>query len=130
LSGKFHFDISKYANVEISKGILQEDLGWSDMIIYWQTAVVLEAISMGKPAINFKSYEILSFDPLFKLDALKWTVNPREDLLKVIAAVEHMDDQAYQQQLKEATGYIQRYFHAVTPETLQLFEIDLPKDFD
>ncbi len=124
LSNKFHFDVSKYANVEISKDALQEDLAWSDMIIYWQSAVVLEAISTGKPAINFKTNDILSYDPLFQSDALKWTVTEQGRLLDIIAAIEDMDESCYQKQLAQALVYIKRCFHPESPLALEPFRKD------
>jgi hypothetical protein len=127
LSNKFHFDASKYANVEISKDALQEDLVWSDIIIYWQTAVVLEALSMGKPAINFKADDILSYDPLFQSDALKWTVTKQGNLLDIIAAIEDMDEASYRKQRTLALAYIKRYFHPVSPWSLEFFRFDSQK---
>ncbi len=121
LSSKFHFDAGKYANVEISKGPLEQDLSWSDVIIYWQSSVVLVAISMGKPVINFKTNGILSYDPLFQLDHLKWTVTQTDSLLEVIESIEHMEPQAYQKQQKEAADFMHQYFHTVTPATLSIF---------
>jgi len=121
---KFHFNVSPYANVEISKDALQQDLVCSDMIIYWQTAIVLEAMSMGKPVINFKAKDILSYDPLFQSDVLKWTVTPEDRLVDTIATIEDMDEASYQKQLTQALGYIQRYFHPTTTKSLDLFKID------
>ena len=124
LSHKFHVDLSRYSNIEISQENLQEDLYWSDMIIYWQTAVVLEAMSLGKPAINFKTNDILSYDPLFQSNALKWTVTENSRLLETIAAVEDMDESTYQEQCACAKAYIQRYFYPVVPESLTFFKFD------
>jgi len=127
LSVKFHFDIKKYANVGISKLTLQEDLAWSDMIIYWQTTVVLEAMKMGKPAINFKTRDILSYDPLFKTDVLKWTVGEHDRLLDTIGTIEDMDENSYQKQLARAQSYINQYFHPESPSALGLFRFDSQK---
>ena len=127
LSNKFHFDVSKYPNVDISKDALQEDLAWSDMIIYWQTAVVLEAMSMGKPAINFKPSDILSYDPLFQSEALKWTVSEQGRLLDAIAAIEDMDESSHQKQLEQALAYKSQYFYPESPLALELFSFDSQK---
>lgn len=124
LASKFHFDKAKYANVEISKDALQEDLAWSDMIIYWQTAVVLEAMSRGKPAINFRTNDILSYDPLFQSDALKWTVLQQDNLLETIATIEAMDGPFYQKQLSGALDYIKKYFYQESPSALEIFRFD------
>ena len=121
LTRKFHIDISPYDNVEISEGALSEDLEWSDMIIYWQSTVVLEAINWGKPAINYKPSDILSYDPLFQSDFLKWTVTQQGSLLDAIAVIEDMDENKYQEQLAQALAYNKKYFHPQTPKALELF---------
>lgn len=122
-----HWERSEWPNVEVSTYSLQEDLLWSDTVIYWQSAVVLEAMRMGKPVIHFKSEDILSYDPLFQSDALKWSVSQNDSLVDVIISIEQMDSSTYQQQWKEANAYIERYFHPVTPLTLALFKFDALK---
>jgi hypothetical protein len=125
LSRKFHFDISNLANVEVSSQTLHEDLSWADAVIYWQTTIALEAICWGKPVVNFKPGDILSYDPLFQTNALKWTATPQEKLLYIVKAVEQLDDQTYRRQLDAALLYIRRYFHPLTPQALQLFQFDV-----
>jgi hypothetical protein len=125
LSGKYHFDIHALVHVEISTAGLQEDLLWSDAVIYWQSTIVLEAICMGKPTINFKSQDILSFDPLFQTGSFKWTAAENDDLIKVIKAVEGIDDKDFHHQCESALLYVRRYFQPVTPQELRLFKFDV-----
>ncbi|MDE1921762.1 MAG: hypothetical protein KGI24_10055 [Candidatus Omnitrophica bacterium] len=124
LSKKFHFDAVQYPHLEISHGDLKQDLAWSDIVIYWQSAVVLEALSMGKPVINFEPRDILSYDPLFQSHALKWTVTENGRLADVMGDIEQMDDILYQRRLAQALDYIRRYFHPVTDENLRVFKFD------
>jgi len=121
---KFRFGISQYANIDVSKDALKEDLAWSDMIIYWQTTVVLEAMNFGKPVINFKTKDILSYDPLFQSEALKWTVTEKHSLVDVIAEIENMDEFSYQTQRAEALIYINRYFYPTSLSVLEFFRFD------
>lgn len=111
-----------YSNVVISRNSLVEDLSHSDIVIYWQSAVVLEALSMGIPVINFQAEEILSYDPLFLSNALKYIVRRNDSLLKILRNIEQLENHTYQHQLKEAESFINRYFHPVTTENLQLFK--------
>jgi hypothetical protein len=124
LKNKFHFEVASYANIDIATGPLQDDLAWSDMVIYWQSAIVLEAISMGKPVINYKSDDILSYDPLFQSDALKWEVTEHGRLCDAIAAIEQMDEASYQKQLAQALQYMRRYFYPESAAALELFKFD------
>lgn len=94
------------------------------MVIYWKSAAALEAIGLGKPVINFNPGELLSWDPLFKCNALKWTITPDGRLPDAIRVIEHMDETTYQQEVKKARQFISAYFAAVTEPALALFKLE------
>ncbi len=124
LTRKHPMDMACLSQVEISKESLAQDLEWADVLMYWQSAVVLEAVSRGIPAVNFRPEGLLSYDPLFLTDAFQWTVTPQERLLAALKAVEAMDDREFRRRADAASAWVRSYFHPVTPQSLALFEID------
>ncbi len=108
--------------VEISKGTsLREDLEWADVVIYWGSAVALEALSMGRPVVHFENGSLLSYDPLFELNDFKWRVDAATRLNPVLQAINTLGDQEYKARQQAARNYIVSYFHPITPEAMGCF---------
>ncbi len=116
-------NIKSLKHVELSDGSfsLAEDLLWADIVLYWGTTVSLEALSLGKPVIHFDNGSLISFDPLFKLDQLKWITHRRTDLSQLIDQIYNLSDREFNEQLKAAQQYLARYFHPVTPNAMEKF---------
>ncbi len=109
-------------NVDVSQGTsLQEDLAWADIVIYWGTTVALEAVSIGKPVIHYDTGSLLSFDPLFELNDLKWQVNSRTRLVEVLDEINALPASVYETKRRAAQHYIAAYFHRITPEAMGRF---------
>ena len=109
--------------VDISQGtLLQEDLVWADMVVYWGSAVSLEAVSTGKPVIHYDTGALLKVDPLFELEDLKWVAHHEARLVEIIDAIYGLSDEDYQARCRAAKGYIAAYFHQITPQALSCFE--------
>ncbi len=117
-------DLDQVKNLTISKGrTLKEDLEWADIVIYWGSTVGLEALSMGKPVINFDTGDILSYDPLFDCSFLKWQVNSKIVLKPVIEAIYGLPLIEFTQKQKMAQEYMNRYFYRITSPLLTRFMI-------
>jgi len=123
LAQKFHVDMSTHPQIEVSKAPLGDDFAWADAVMYWQSTVVLEAVGLGKPVINFKPGDVLSYDPLFQIKAFKWIVTPETSLIDTINIINQMDQSLYSREFEAAIHFLQRYFHPVSPETLRLFVV-------
>ena len=111
-----HFFISKTDNVSV-----KEDIVWADIVIYWGSTLALEALMMGKPVIHFNTQDVLSYDPLFEMSHLKWTVTENDRLEDVLKEIYNTDEARFNLQLKRSQEYLNDYFHKVTDECLVKF---------
>ena len=116
------YDLNSFSNVSLSsKNSVIDDLNQADICIYWGSTVSLEALSMGIPLIHYNMQTILSNDPLFRCNTLKWTVTDNDSLAEVVESISALDDDNYSQQTQQAREYISRYFFPVTKENLDKF---------
>jgi len=108
--------------VQVSTGkSLTEDLEACDVVLYWGTTVALQAILAGKPVIHFRQNDIFSFDPLFNLEAFKWTVDASTNLQVCLEAIRALADEDYYASQEKAAEYVRNYFHPVDTNALRLF---------
>ena len=98
-----------------------EDLKSCDAILYWGTAVSLEALMVGKPIIHFDRGDLLNYDPLFDFSDFKWQVQGNDSLKKIIQDIQAMPDNMYYEHQQQGRKYIKEYFHPVTKENLEKF---------
>ncbi|MDP8212376.1 MAG: hypothetical protein P9X22_03675 [Candidatus Zapsychrus exili] len=116
------YNINGIDNFEIStSSSLIDDIKWSDIVMYWGSTVVIEALSIGKPAIHFDNGAILSYDPLFENDCLKWTVSRVDSLENRLDQINSLDDQQFIVEQNKAKKYIDRYFYPIVEESLEKF---------
>ena len=116
------YDLNSFSNVSLSsKHSVIDDLNQTDICIYWGSTVSLEALSMGIPLIHYNMQTILSNDPLFPCNMLKWTVTDNDSLADVVESISALDDDNYSLQTQKAREYISRYFFPVTKENLDKF---------
>ncbi len=121
---KLEYNLLSTPNFEVSnKTALEDDIDFSDIVIYWGSTVALEALSMGKPVIHFETGSILSYDPLFECGYLKWTVTERDSLSVKIEEVYALSDDDFDFQLEKAKEYLGQYFYPVTEENLKKFVV-------
>ena len=77
---------------------------------------------MGMPLIHYDMQQaLLSYDPLFRCNHLKWTVTENDSLPEVIETINLLNDKEYTRQAKLAKAYIKRYFHPVSDENMSKF---------
>ena len=119
---KLTYDARNTVNFHISSNIsLREDIGWSDLVIYWGSTVALEALSMGKPIIHYEMDSILSYDPLFECSHLKWVVSEEDPLIPILQEIDSLTDEHFTREQGHAKAYLDRYFLAVTEQRLHKF---------
>lgn len=119
---KLEHSLSMASNFKISNGAtLEEDINSADIVIYWGSTVALEALMMGKPIIHFDTCDILSYDPLFECNHLKWTVTENDRLTDAIEEIYNIDNELFYLQQKHAREYLKDYFHEISEEALQKF---------
>jgi hypothetical protein len=112
----------KMSNVGFSSNkSIKEDIEWADVVIYWGTTVALEALSMGTPVIHFDTGSILSFDPLFECNNLKWKISRDGSLADLLKEIYTLDEKTFLAEQKNAKDYLNRYFHPITDEAMGKF---------
>ena len=113
-------------NIQLSQGTsVEEDISKCDLVLYWGTAIALEAIMLGKPVVHFDRGDLLSHDSLFELDVFKWTVTPTQDLSSIVAEIQELSDDEYKNAQIESRSYVKDYFKPVNEDAMSLF---LPRD--
>ena len=116
------FDINRFSNVTLSRNTtLIDDLNQTDICIYWGSTVALEALSMGIPLIHYDIQSILSYDPLFRCNHLKWTLTNKDSLLRIIKTIKSLSNEEYTKQANLAKAYIKRYFYSVSEKNMSKF---------
>ncbi len=110
------------AQVRISSGrSLRDDLLQSDRLIYWGSAVSLEAIVHGIPIIHYSTGALLEYDPLFALRDFRWVVGKQDSLVDCLDTINALSAADVSQQCKQAQAYIQQYITAPSSSTTALF---------
>lgn len=117
------FDISTNKNFSISTQTLKNDLDAAGILIYWGSTVALEALMMGIPVVHVNLNDIISVDPLFECNHLKWTVRTAEELKKAITEIYNLSQDNYTLQYRKARAYIEDYLRKPTDERLCEFII-------
>ncbi len=121
LSARFGFSLEGYCNVSLSKAGLQEELKASELVIYWQSTVALEAVCLGKPVINFTPPYLLNFDSMYTCSFLKWEAGPDSSLKDILMAVDALTDKEYKKRCLGVRQFIKDYFYPVIPERVKEF---------
>ena len=76
---------------------------------------------MGIPVIYIDLGDILSVDPLFECEALKWVVRTKKELLDAIETINSMTDDEHMYKWIEAKKYLNDYFSEINDERLNAF---------
>jgi hypothetical protein len=115
-------DVEIYENVEVSHGrSIMEDIEDCDAVLYWGTTVALEALMLGRPVIHFDRGDLLSYDPLFELDAFKWRVSDGTDLTSILGAIRDLPDEEYCMLQGRARRYVMDYFRQADDYSMSQF---------
>ena len=111
---KFKFSIDKNRRFD-------QSLSEADLVLYFSTTASLEALSQGIPVVNIDPGFFLSPDPLFKMHDFKWIVQTPEELIKIIRAIDGLEDNEYYTLRKKACQYVIDYSHPVTDKSMSAF---------
>ena len=115
-------DLLAESSYRVSKGVdLATDIAAADAVIYWGTTVAMEALKAGKPVIHFDTGSILSYDPLFECEHLKWRVTAGDRLAETLQEVFTLGDEEFGSEREKAARYLEDYFHAVSADGLAPF---------
>jgi len=123
-------ELDKYINKDYKKleyvKISSNDSVLSDLenvsaVIYRESTVALEAISLGIPVICFRSHQNISYDPLFELNDFKWNVDESVKLKLILDEIFNLNKQVYNSSKKQAKLYINNYFEKCTDYKMSLF---------
>jgi hypothetical protein len=115
-------DVEIHENVEVSHGrSVLEDLEDCDAVLYWGTTVALEALMLGRPVIHFDRGDLLSYDPLFELDAFKWRVSDVTDLTSIVGVIRDLPDEEYCTLQGRARRYAMNYFWPADDHAMSQF---------
>ena len=101
---------------------LTDDLNNADVCLYWGSTVCIEALSLGIPLINYNNETILSYDPLFNCQSLKWEFKESDSLKKIIEKIDKIDSYILLEEKKTAMNYIYSYLSPPTKDKSRLFE--------
>ena len=118
------FNLDDLSNAKLSVSTLEQDLLNHDLCIYLGSTVALEALSLGIPLIHYNMQSVLSPDPLFRCNHLKWIVTENDSLHEVIETIDSLSDEEYEKQADMAKKYIKSYFYPVTDENMSKFLYD------
>lgn len=117
---KIDFELGTNFKVSTKKNVT-EDINNSDIFIYTQTSLCIEAIMTGTPLIYLDIDEIYNDDPLFQCESLKWQVSQKKELLSTINKIYNMSSDDFKKQYKSAKNYLEKYFYPITEERLNVF---------
>lgn len=106
---------------DISTSSLEEDLYWTDIVIYCSSTVGIEAIARGIPVIHIDIGSFIDNDPMFGSDILKWDILKYQDLIPTITSIENIPDDQFKHIQKAALAYSQDYLTPVSADLLQKF---------
>ena len=121
-SRRLGIDLSRYPQAELSQGgDLRADLKWADTVMYWESTVGLEALSIGKPVIHFNRGELVSFDPLASCPYLRREVTGRDELVPLLASLDGMTDEDFNREQHLAGQFLAEYFYMNSRENMAKF---------
>ena len=103
----------------VSRGSLSEDLAWADAVLYASSTVSVEALSLGVPVIHLELGELLSRDPLFAWQDLKWSVVHPDELLPTLQRIAQIPSDEFAALQQRAREYADRYLSPISEERLR-----------
>jgi hypothetical protein len=105
----------------LCSGTLQEDLQWTDVVLYASSTVGLEAISLGIPTINLDLGTFLDEDPMLGWSEFRWSVTEPSHFIETIRRIEALSEAEYLERQRKGMEYATAYLKPVTEEGLRRF---------
>jgi surface carbohydrate biosynthesis protein (TIGR04326 family) len=106
---------------EPSSASLQDDLEWSDVVLYATSTVGLEAVSVGVPVVHLDLGEFLDTDPMFGWHEFKWSANEPSEVIEILQKIAILPNVEYLDRQKKGNEYAAAYLKPVTKEGLARF---------
>ena len=117
-------ELRNLKNYRISENSpLLQDMMEADVLIYWGSSVVVEAVWVGKPVIHFEMNLGLSYDPLFACSDFKWQVTENDSLPNLLETIDHLSNIESNGLRKKARDYLENYIFPVSDEAMSKFII-------
>ena len=121
LAARYGYSLDQVPNASVSQRPLPQELKDVDLVVYRQSTVALEVLSMGKPLVNFSPDSELSYDPLHGYSFLKWTLRPGDSLRDILDKIYGLSNEEFDAQYEKAKEFIGQYFYPVTEERVSAF---------
>ncbi len=91
-----------------------------DILIYTNTTVGIESVSIGTPTIYFDTGFGALADPMFGNSALKWQASNTEELMERISEIASLPLEELKSQRKQAREYVKAYFIPMDHERIEI----------
>ncbi len=106
--------------ITLAQGSLQENLEVSDIVLYTGTTSSIEALKMGKGAINY-NFSMFNYDPLFQFTDFKWKASTPEELIDILQSYQQLSPEELAQKKLAAKNFVNKYFSPCTRENIERF---------
>ena len=108
---------------------LKDVLGETDILLYNETTVCMEALMLGIPAILIDTDRFYNTNRFFEFNHMNYVVKTTSELKKVFEKIYSMNNSEFREEQKKGKEYINKYFLKVTEERMEDFlKIDKKKE--
>jgi hypothetical protein len=107
-------------SVKLSHEPLAANLDWAQVLLYSGTTVSLEALSQGKPVIQY-SYTLFNFDPLFQFQEYKYSTQTVENFVAAWQQLKTLSAEEKFERSEAGKRFVSAYFNPCTSESLGRF---------
>jgi hypothetical protein len=116
------FDVNDFPHFHLSiNDSLKDDLFLADILVYRGSSTSIEALKTGLPIIYVSTNELLSVDPLFECEFLKWKVITNNEFVCALKEIYNLDEDTYNLQWKLANLYLNKYISPITNDKMNTF---------
>ena len=106
---------------DVSEVSLDDDLDWSDLVLYASSTVAMEAVGRGIPVVYMDLGDYLDTDPMFGWNDFKWSVQDPTDLKIAIQSISDISDVKYFDLQRSGLRYVMKYLSPVTRNPANVF---------
>lgn len=110
-----------FDHVDVGTVSLDQNLSEADVVLYTSSTVGVEALGRGLPVVHLDVGDIISTDPLFRLDTFKWAVTVPSELPAALDAIEAVSESEYLKAQEVAMAFAHDYIYPATESNLNRF---------
>jgi hypothetical protein len=114
-------DVLEKKHYSISNSTLQEDFKLCDIVLYWGTSVAFEALRYGIALIHCPGKELMSNDPLYGFEDLKWTASNSNELKEILIKLMETDVNQINERRRRGLNFVVETLKPVSSEALNPF---------